>query len=291
MPVSPVVHTDDPGWRVGGTPASLMAFATDAATVSQIRSPHRHAEVPEVMPSDYEGVMVTDRGRSYDAPAFDAVPQHKCLAHILRSISDVLQAKKDRARDCGERLKRLLQDAMQQWRAYPTGEVADVSAQAQGLQDAITHPLRNRGLTDPDKQRLLNQMGRHHDRRKLLRFLTDPCIEPTNNRAARVLRPAVIARRVSQCSKYPPGAHAFEALKSVVQTLAKQGGDSAVEGLYGIFRVARIQSSPPGLLIRLKFANQLRKTIKGSIRLMIYCTALISRASARIFWACAGWVE
>jgi hypothetical protein len=33
IPGAPVVHTDDPGWRVGGEPASLMAFETDTATV------------------------------------------------------------------------------------------------------------------------------------------------------------------------------------------------------------------------------------------------------------------
>jgi transposase len=245
VPASPVVHTDDTGWRVGGEPAYLMAFDTPEATVYQIRSQHRHEEVQEVIPPDYAGVMVTDRGRSYDAQAFAEVPQQKCLAHILRSISDVLQTKKGRARDFGERLKSLLQDAMQQWRRYHAGEGADFAAQAQGLQDAITHHLRNRCLTDPDNQRLLNQIGWHHDRGNLLRFLTDPGIEPTNNRAERVLRPAVIARKVSQCSKNTPGAHAFEAFKSVVQTLAKQGVDSMVEGLYGLFRAARIQSSPP----------------------------------------------
>jgi hypothetical protein len=44
--------------------------------------------------------MVTDRGWSYDAQAFDEVPQHKYLAHILRSIHDVVATKKGRARDC-----------------------------------------------------------------------------------------------------------------------------------------------------------------------------------------------
>jgi transposase len=245
VPASPVVHTDDTGWRVGGEPAYLMAFDTEEATVYQLRSQHRHQEVQEIIPPDYEGVMVTDRGRSYDAQAFAAVPQQKCLAHILRSIRDVLQTKKGRARDFGERLKSLLQDALQQWRANRAGEVTDVALAGQRLQEALTYHLRDRCLTDPDNQRLLNQIGRHHDRGNLLRFLTDPGIEPTNNRAERVLRPAVIARKVSQCSKNTPGAHAFEAFKSVVQTLAKQGVDSMVEGLYGLFRAARIQSSPP----------------------------------------------
>ncbi|MGI8551772.1 MAG: IS66 family transposase [Dehalococcoidia bacterium] len=33
-------------------------------------------------------------------------------------------------------------------------------------------------------------------------------VEPTNNRAERILRPAVIARKVSQCSKTDDGATA-----------------------------------------------------------------------------------
>jgi hypothetical protein len=48
----PVVHTDDTGWRVGGEPAHLMAFETEAATVYQIRPRHRHEEVQEVIPAD-----------------------------------------------------------------------------------------------------------------------------------------------------------------------------------------------------------------------------------------------
>ncbi len=77
-----------------------------------------------------------------------------------------------------------------------------------------------------------------------LRFLDDPRIEPTNNRAERALRPAVIARKVSHCSKNTNGANAFACLPcrhrqaaftSVVQTLAQRGEQSIVEGLYQIF--------------------------------------------------------
>ena len=72
---SPLVHTDDTGWRVDGGPAFLMAFETDEATVYQVRARHRNEEVREVVPSDYGGVMVTDRGRSYDAQALPGVKQ------------------------------------------------------------------------------------------------------------------------------------------------------------------------------------------------------------------------
>ena len=50
--------------------------------------------------------MVTDRGRSYDAQALSGVKQQKCLAHVLRSISEVVQTKRGRGRSFGNRLSR-----------------------------------------------------------------------------------------------------------------------------------------------------------------------------------------
>lgn len=245
VPAAPVVHTDDTGWRVGGEPAHLMAFETEAVTVYQIRARHRHDEVQEVIPADYPGVMVTDRGRSYDAQAFDNVRQQKCLAHIQRSIRDALATKTGRSRDFGEGLKALLQEAVQLWHAYREGSVPDFPTEAKALQEELTYQLRDRRLRDRDNQRLLNELGWHHDRGNLLRFLTDPRIEPTNNRAERALRPAVIARKVSQCSKTDRGTHAFEAFTSMVRTLSKQGIDSLVEGLYLLFRSPSVQKVPP----------------------------------------------
>jgi hypothetical protein len=245
VPAAAVVHTDDTGWRVGGEAAHLMVFETAAATVYQIRSRHRHQEVQEVIPADYPGTMVTDRGRSYDAQAFDDVQQQKCLAHIQRSISEVLARKSGRARHFGEGLKALLQDALQLWHAYHDGSVADFVTEAKALREELTYQLRDRRLKDSDNQRLLNELGWHHDRGNLVRFLDDPRIEPTNNRAERALRPAVIARKVSHCSKNGAGAHAFEAFTSVVRTLVKKGTDSLVEGLCQLFRRPGLQVAPP----------------------------------------------
>jgi hypothetical protein len=60
-----------------------------------------------VIPPDYAGVMVTDRGGSDDAQAFDGVDQQTCLTHILRSINTVLERKTGRAHDFGEQRKAL----------------------------------------------------------------------------------------------------------------------------------------------------------------------------------------
>ena len=239
---SAVVHTDDTGWRVDGEGAFLMAFETEDATVYQVRARHRNEEVREVVPSDYGGVMVTDRGRSYDAQALSGVKQQKCLAHVLRSISEVVETKVGRGRSFGKRLSGLLREAMER-QSYRRGEASDYVAETERLRREVSHHLRDRPPSDRDNGRLQNELGWHDDRGNLLRFLDDPGIEPTNNRAERALRGAVIARKVSHCSKTEGGADAFGAFTSVIRTLARNGGgQSVVDGLCGVFSGAPVHA-------------------------------------------------
>jgi hypothetical protein len=238
------VYTDDSSWKVGGEPAQLMTFDTDAETVYQIRPRHRNEEVRELIPSDYPGTMGCDRGKSYDAKELQLVKQQKCLSHIQRSLSEVLASKKGEAREFTCHLKELLSESLELWHAYHAGTAPDFLAERERLVAAVTEHLADRPLPDWDNQRLLNQLGRHHDAGNLLRFLFDPTVEPTNNRAERALRPAVIARKVSHCSKNERGARAFEAFVSVIQTLKKRGGPSLVDGLAGVFQTSVVDPEP-----------------------------------------------
>ena len=233
---SAVVHTDDTGWRVGGESAFLMAFETEDATVYQVRSRHRNEEVREVVPADYAGVMVTDRARSYDAQALSGVKQQKCLSHVLRSISEVVETKVGRGRSFGKRLSELLREAMELRESQRRREVMDYGGETERLRRALSHHLRDRPIADRDNWRLQNELGWQDDRGNLLRFLDDPGIEPTNNRAERALRGAVIARKVSHCSRNEAGADAFGAFTSVIRTLSRKGGgQSVVDGLCTVF--------------------------------------------------------
>src|SRR5919106_1231109 len=240
---SPAVYTDDTGWRVDGQNAHLMAFDTDEVTVYQVRPRHRHQEVQEVVPASYQGVMITDRGRSYEAHSFRKVRQQKCLAHLQKTLSLLLEQKKGRARQFEENLKMLLRMAMDLWEEYHAGETKDFESRAAELRLVISYQLKERGLRDRDNRHLLKVLRRYHQRGELLRFLEEPLVEPTNNRVERALRPAVIARKVSQCSKNEAGAYAFSAFKSVVQTLVKRRAGSVVEALVTLFRPPQGQSS------------------------------------------------
>ena len=231
---APAVHTGDTGWRIGGQPAFLMGFDTEQATVYQIRDRHRNEEVREIVPGDYQGVLVSDRGKSYDAEELSGVDQQKCLAHLLRNVSDVVEGKQGRARQFGVKLKALLREGLSLWHARGDLGAAEFENRAEQLDEQLTQHLRRRTLRDEDNQRLLDGIGLVHDRGHLLRFLKTEGVEPTNNRAERILRPAVIARKVSQCSKNRQGAEAFAAFVSIAQT-AKKLGESVTQAFRSLF--------------------------------------------------------
>jgi transposase len=216
-----VIHTDDTGWRVGGTPAYLMAFVNQALSVYQVRPRHRNEEVRELIPADFQGVMICDRGPSYDALELEDVAQQKCLSHLIRNAKAVEESKTGRARQFSKRLKELLQQALALSAKKNELDAADYKKQVGELRDELTLHLRDRALSDEDNQRLLDGIGAQHDRARVLSFLTEEGVEPTNNRAERDLRPAVIARKVSHCSRNERGARAFEAFTSVLQTIRK----------------------------------------------------------------------
>ena len=197
------------------------------------------------MPGDYAGTMITDRGRSYDARALARVRQQKCLDHVHRSIKEVLAGLEGPHREFGEHLDALFWEARHLWKAYHAGTAADFVAERARLQQAVTEHLRDRDVGRAGNQRLLNELGRHQEAGSLLRFLWEPEIEPTNNRAERALRPAVIARKVSQCSKNDAGAGAFSAFVSVIGTLVLRGCQSVVAGLCDVLRTGRVAEVPP----------------------------------------------
>src|SRR6266566_8095498 len=150
---APVTYTDDTGWSIHGQAAHLMAFDTDQARVYQIRNQHRNEEVRELIPSNYAGVMVTDRGKSYEADELSDVDQQKCLDHLERNIDEVLETKTGRARSFGLKLKKILRDARKLWRDQRAGKAKNFQARAEKFDKKLTYHLRHRSLQDQDNQR------------------------------------------------------------------------------------------------------------------------------------------
>lgn len=222
---APVVNTDDTGWRIGGKLAFLMGFFTPVLAVFQVRWRHRHEEVLEMLGAAFDGLLGTDRGSSYEAESLAELEQQKCLSHLLKNLSVVEETRAGRAKVFARELKATLREAITLWQENRAGCCTPQTYRARGelIEERLTWQLRDRVLSDADNQRLLDGIGRQHDCGRVLLFLKRPDIEPTNNRAERGLRGAVIARKVSHCSKNERGAGIYEAMKTVTATLALRG--------------------------------------------------------------------
>jgi hypothetical protein len=225
MAKAPIVHVDPTGWRKGGQSATLIGFATPdtpqqpGQTLYHVRDHHGADQIIEVLGQDFQGVLCSDRGPEFDSTKLASSRKQKCNTHIKRNIGKVLETKSNpQARRFGQRLRDLLDEGRQLKRRYAAGHRRGYAAKVAKLRARMTHHLRPRKLTDPDNQRLLNQIGRQHDAGHLLRFLDEPNLSPDNHLAEQQIRPAVIARKVSHCSKNDAGADAHSVHSTVYQT-------------------------------------------------------------------------
>jgi transposase len=73
---------------------------------------------------------------------------------------------------------------------------------------------------DPDAQRLTKRLQRHQS--ELTRFLHEPKLEGTNNRAERALRPAVVFRKITGGNRSEAAATAWAKLASLMTTADQQ---------------------------------------------------------------------
>lgn len=233
------VHTDDTGWRIAGQPAWLMVFCNVHLVVYQVRERHRNDEVREML-LDFSGIMICDRGSSYGSRHLEGWYQQKCLAHLIRNCKAVLDYLPETSRVKAEALIQLFREALALWQRLRDGECDDYEAERQRLLDTAAELLAPVSHVNPFLDRLLNGIGRQYERGHLFRFLDDPQIEPTNNRAERALRGAVIARKVSQCSRNAAGADAHAAWCSIIATLRCRGIADPVRSLIECMRTGEL---------------------------------------------------
>lgn len=87
--------------------------------------------------------------------------------------------------------------------------------------DAWLLTVSRRRAPSPELTRLANHIVNHHD--EWLVFLHEPEVPATNNHAERMIRPAVITRKVGGCNKNLLGALVHSVLSSIMVTCQQQG--------------------------------------------------------------------
>lgn len=218
---SAAVFADETSWYVGEPKWWLWVFTTPQATLYRLE-PGRGADVVhDTLGSEFGGMLVSDCLASYNA--IDC-RKHKCLAHHLRVLTEHEQslAKRGILSQDLRLWKVLLQDVITTWKKRKELTPAAYAKKVLQLSRGVAN-LLSRSPPEPEAVAFRNRLARQRDH--LLGCLSEPAAEPTNNRAERDLRPAVIDRKLSCGNKTIAGKQAWEILRSVIVTCQKQGTD------------------------------------------------------------------
>jgi hypothetical protein len=217
---SPVVHTDDTGWRIDTDSAWLWVFATAEVTVYVIVRSRGAGVVVSMLGQDFAGRLVSDGLPALDA--LDALDYRRaqCLGHLLRRASEMAATQVRGAARFPLAVKVLLKDVFA-LRAR-RDELADstFARYRRDLEQRLDRLLAGRS-TVPDNERLRRHLRKH--REQLLVCLHEPAVEPTNNLAERELRGAVVVRKLGGCHRSDAHAAAHAVLASVAQTAHRNG--------------------------------------------------------------------
>jgi len=217
---SDAVFADETSWYVGSPKWWLWIFTTPQATLYRVEPGRGANVVEETLGSDFSGMLVTDCLASYNSIN---CRKHKCIAHHLRVLKEHEAALEKQGVESQDLLlwKVLLKDVINTWKQRQREELTDVEYALKVLQlQRGVENLLSRAPPEPQALAFRNRLARQRDH--LLGCLQDPAAEPTNNRAERDLRPAVIDRKLSCGNKTIAGKSAWEIVRSVITTLCKQ---------------------------------------------------------------------
>jgi transposase len=240
---SAVLNADETGWYLNGALIWLWCFCTNRSTFYAIDESRGHAALEKFFVEAFNGVLVTDFWRAYDA--VDARLNQKCWAHLLRelkAIDEQPNGTRDDWIDFARTLRRIYTDAVKLAAAGDTMPTAERDSKLSRLHirmSALTHAA----WAHPDARRLAKRLIK--DGADLLTFAEFPEVPATNNRAEREIRPAVLMRKASYGNGSLRGAETRAILMSVYRTLRSRGLDPLAETRKALETLIQTGTLPP----------------------------------------------
>ena len=205
-----VKNIDETSWRIDGKNYWLWNFINNEIAlyiVNLIIS----SKVPIGLLGNQEGkTFVSDRFSAYNELVKKSHCQQQiCWSHILRNSKDLAEHYQE-AKYIHKRLKYIYARAKE-------NENKEILLQWIDL-------ISSRSYKSTEVYKFVKSICRNH-REDLFRFIDNPEIDSTNNRAERGLRHAVVIRKISNGSRSKDGAEITANLLSVLQTAKLQSNN------------------------------------------------------------------
>ena len=217
-----VVCVDETSWKQAGERRFLWGAFTEEAAVLRV-APSRHREEAEALLGESEAIVSSDRWWAYDH--LDPARRQVCWSHLLRDFRFHAESPLADQSEFGEACLGIAEEVFEVWRDFQAdGDRRRLRRQVAPLE------RRLRVLCEAGKRKSVKTRFHRGLARNLLKvwpalwtFVEIDGVEPTNNRAERGLRHAVIYRKLSQGSRSERGALATERLLSAAISCRLQG--------------------------------------------------------------------
>jgi transposase len=242
--LAPVKNLDETSWASGGNPCWLWVAATQKAALYRIHRRRSAKVLRRLLGGKKIGTIITDRHGAYS----HWPPTHRqiCWAHLKRDF----QYWQDAGIALGRTGRSICKALFALWRDFAQGKLnrGQLQQSIQPLQTRLRQSL------------LWCSERRHHPGcgfacnllscwQSLWTFSTQEGVEPTNNHAERMLRPAVLWRKNSFGSQSRDGCLFTERILTTVATLRLQNRN-VLEYLCNCIESHRAGQRAPKLLLR-----------------------------------------
>jgi len=200
---SKVRHYDETGWRKNGKTNYMWAVATARAAHYRIEKSRCYSEAKK-LPRSKKGVSICDGYRAYDEISGKL---QRCWSHMLRTA------------DNPEHYFSSEQEYQSYWKLVDKLKLLYHKAKEEKRDDGHSRELRKKYEKKLDKLlKSVKHLGKNAD--KLMNyiihywddwftFLEYRKVDPTNNHAERMLRHAVLKRRISQQHRSTAAARSY----------------------------------------------------------------------------------
>jgi transposase len=208
---APVNYIDETAWYQHGVLAWLWVMVNTTVALFKVQS-SRNKEAFEALVARWAGILVSD---GYGAYQHWVHSRQTCLAHLIRRARGLSERRDPEVAHFGRRMLSELQRLVQWAQALPTpGAVQTWYARMVHL---LSQYCPRRDEPGTFARTLERQMG------ALWTFVVEEGVEPTNNRAERALRFAVLWRKIMHGSYNEKGERWVERILSVRETCRLRG--------------------------------------------------------------------
>jgi hypothetical protein len=257
----PVLHSDETSFPQGNrdgrnpqrTKGWLWVLVTPLVSFYEVVLSRSQQTAKDLIDDSYGGIVVSDR---YSAYNWIALAQRQlCWAHLKRDLTAMAE-RLGLSSDIGEALLRRQQRLFRWWHQVRDGTLSREQFRHQvtylrhgfksTLEVAAALPIAPHEKSPLAKTvRTCRQLLKVEP--ALWTFVFALGVEPTNNAAERVLRPAVIWRKTSFGSQAQTGSQFVARLMTVTTSLKAQGRD-ILDFLTQVYSAARTGKEPPSLI-------------------------------------------